>query len=282
MSLFRKTHFKQDPRWHRCGSVIETKDQVREWYGKYPGVWLEQQEQSLLEEILSDLFGYHILQVGINSKVNCLKVSRIPHRMVMDVSFTEDCKEQRQHADTVFFNGNPEYIPIASDSLDVLVLSHTLEFCTNPHEVLREADRILIPEGYVIILGFNPWGLWMLWRLLLGWRKRAPWCGQFVSVARLKDWLQLLGFDIIQSYRYFFRPPLSHPGIMRRLQFVDGLGSRLCPILGGAYFLMAKKRVATLTPVKPRWRPHRSRLVTTGLAGNSTTVSNQKNDRKIS
>ena len=267
----------------RCGSFADAQTQLRNWYGRLPGVWLQEQENSLLESVLADMFGYHLLQIGLHNVRDCLKVSRIPHLMIMDVDFTispadlAKCKPKESEAReniTDFFNGEPEYIPLAGDSLDVLILSHTLEFCANPHEVLREVDRILIPEGNAIIIGFNPWGLWMPWRLLLGWRKKAPWCGRFISLARLKDWLQLLGFDIVE----FFRPPLSHPGVMKRLQFLDKWGSRLWPFLGGAYFLVAKKRVATLTPIKPRWRPRRSRLVTTGLAGNSTTVSNRKND----
>jgi SAM-dependent methyltransferase len=287
MSLFKKTEINgQEIDWNRCGPLAETQQQLRDWYARYPGMWLQEQELSLLEGALTDLFGYHILQIGLNNQKNCLNVSRIPHRMVMDVTFSDACKQQ-SHAQTKentanLLNGEPEYIPIASDSLDVLVLSHTLEFCVNPHQVLREADRILIPEGYVVILGFNPWGLWMIWRVLFGWRKKAPWCGRFVSVARLKDWLQLLGFDITEAQRFFFRPPLSHPGIMTRLQFLDTIGKRFWPILGGAYFLVAKKRVATLTPIKPRWRPRRSRLVTSGLAGNSPSVSNRKNDTQNS
>jgi SAM-dependent methyltransferase len=282
MSLFKKTDTNgQELPWSRCGPLAESQSHLRDWYEKYPGIWLQEQELTLLEGVLTDLFGYHILQIGLYNERTCLNVSRIPHRMVMDVKFPDIANCKQGQTDTDFFNGEPEYIPIAGDSLDVLVLSHTLEFCSNPHEVLREADRILIPEGYVVILGFNPWGLWSLWRVLFGWRKKAPWCGRFVSLARLKDWLQLLGFDICESHRYFFRPPLSHSGIMTRLTFLENLGSRFWPILGGAYFLVAKKRVATLTPIKPRWRPHRSRLVTTGLAGNSS-VSNRNNDRESS
>ena len=281
MALFDKNDFeKQDTPWNRCASLAESKHQLRDWYAKYPGVWLLEEEVVLLETSLADLFGYHILQVGLNNEANSLIVSRIPHRMVMDVHFPISNQQDPPIANGKpdLLQGEPEYIPVASDSLDVLVLSHTLEFCTNPHQVLREVDRILIPEGHVVILGFNPWGLWMLWRMLFGWRKRAPWCGRFVSVARLKDWLRLLGFDITECKRYFFRPPLAHQGIMRRLKFLDRVGCRFWPILGGAYFVVAKKRVATLTPIRPRWRPRRSRLVTSGLAGNSTTVSNREND----
>lgn len=283
MSWFDKNGFeKQDTPWNRCVSLVESKNQLRDWYAKYPGVWLQEEEVALLETSLADLFGYHILQVGLNNESNSLIVSRIPHRMIMDVQFPVSHHQDpaAAHGRPDFLLGEPEYIPVASDSLDVLVLSHTLEFSTNPHQVLREVDRLLIPEGHVVILGFNPWGSWMPWRMLFGWRKRAPWCGRFVSVARLKDWLRLLGFDITECKRYFFRPPLAHQGIMRRLKFLDRVGCRFWPILGAAYFLVAKKRVATLTPIRPRWRPRRSRLVTTGLAGNSTTVSNRENDNE--
>jgi SAM-dependent methyltransferase len=270
----------------RCGPVTETQNQLRLWYGRYPGLWLLEQEQKLLETVLADLFGYHILQIGMPNTSCCLNVSRIPHQMVMDMVFPgSDTNPKVECHQTDFsenitdhFYGEPEYIPLAADSLDVLILSHTLEFCANPHEVLREVDRILIPEGNVIILGFNPWGLWLPWRLLLGWRKKVPWCGRFISVARLKDWLQLLGFDITESRRFFFRPPLSQAGVMKHLQFLEKWGRRLWPFLGGAYFLVARKRMATLTPIKPRWRPRRSRLVNTGLAGNSTSMSNRNND----
>lgn len=268
--------------WNQCETQAASERQLRDWYRKYPGIWLQDEELALLEKVLTDLFGYHILQIGLNYSQNCLGFSRIPHRMAMAADFSAfaECKNLTQAWNVAidFFTAEPEYIPIDSDSLDVLVLSHTLEFCANPHEVLREVDRVLIPEGHVVFLGFNPWGLWMPWRSLFAWRKKAPWCGRFISVARLKDWLKLLGFDIRESRHYFFRPPLSHPGIMQRLRFLDKWGCRLWPLFGGAYFLIAKKRVTTLTPIKPRWRPRRSRLVTTGLAGNSTSVSNRKND----
>ena len=278
MGILRKSEIG----WSNCGELVATLRELRAWYQTYPGKWLQDTELRLLKNSVSDLFGYHILQIGLNNERDCLNESRIPHRMVMDVDYDSAsyCKSRDRESDsnTDYFTGQPEFIPVASDSLDVMILLHSLEFCHNPHEVLREADRILIPEGHVVILGFNPWGLWMFWRLALGWRKRPPWCGRFVSLARLKDWLQLLGFDINESQYYFFRPPLSHPGTMQRLSFLERLGSRFWPIFGGAYLIVAQKRVATLTPIKPRWRPRRSRLVSADLAGNSSSVSSENHD----
>ena len=156
------------------------------------------------------------------------------------------------------FIGDPAALPVATDTLDVLLLPHVMEFVDQPHEVLREADRTLIPEGHLVIVGFNPWSLWGIGRLFLGWRSAAPWRGRFLSVFRLKDWLALLGFDTLAVRNYAFRPPFQHAGIMERLRFLEGAGQRWWPGLGGGYVLIARKRVATLTPIRPRWRPRRN------------------------
>jgi len=96
-------------------------------------------------------------------------------------------------------------------------------------------------------------------------RRRPPWSGDFRSILRLKDWLALLGFDLVYTRSFFFRPPLKRMGIMNRLDFLECVGRRWWPFLGGAYILVAKKRVVTLTPIKPRWRPRR-RLIEVGSA----------------
>lgn len=214
----------------------------------------------MLTQVLPNLFGYHLLQVGRPMASDLLATSRIPHRVVM-----EDVPPLAHMEGEKSFLGHSDQLPVASDSLDVILLPHTLEYVARPHEVLREAERTLIPEGHLLILGFNPWSLFGLRRLLAGWRNRSPWCGHFYSTLRLRDWLALLGFDTVLVEHYFFRPPLQKDGIMQRLSFFDRLGGRFWPPLGGGYLLVAKKRVATLTPIKPRWRSHRS-LITVGTA----------------
>lgn len=182
-----------------------------------------------------------------------LAASRIPHRMVMEEMPTLSDSE-----DEGSFLGQSEQLPIASDSLDVILLPHTLEYVARPHEVLREAERTLIPEGHLLILGFNPWSQFGIRRMLCGWRNTSPWCGHFYSTVRLKDWLALLGFDTVLVQHYFFRPPLQNERIMRRLFALEQAGKRFWPPFGGGYLLVAKKRVTTLTPIKPRWRNRRS------------------------
>ena len=155
----------------------------------------------------------------------------------------------------------PCQLPIASDCIDVAVLPHTLEFMEAPQAVLQEVDRVLIPEGYVVILGFNPMSFWGLWRLLYSPKHGAPWNARFFSVTRLRAWLTPLGFELISAQYYFYRPPVWQFSLLERLTFVENLGSRWWSLCGGGYTLLVKKRVSTLTPIKPRWHSRRQRLM---------------------
>ena len=240
----------------------------RAWYRLHLGRLLLESECALLGEVLPNLFGYHLIQVGRLADADLLSTSRIGHRVVLDADVELNNPPPNLYA-------RPDTLPINSDSVDVLVLPHTLEFEADPHEVLREAERVLIAEGSIVILGFNPWSLWGLWRLFL-WRTRIPpWCGRFMSLTRIRDWLALLGFDEVQVVPYFFRPPLHHLGVMEKLKVMERLGARWWPKLAGAYILVAKKRMATLTPIKPRWRRQRS-LVNAGMA--EPTARNMRRD----
>jgi len=245
----------------RC-EINEIRKNLRAWYNRPVGQMLLAEERELLDEILPTLFGYHIVQVGCLLGDDLMASSRIPHHVVRDPD--GDGETLRPEAYVY-----PDATPIASGAIDVVLLPHTLEFERDPHQILREADRMLIPEGHVVILGFNPWSLWGLWRLLRGRRgKVAPWCGDFLSIPRLHDWLALLGFDIVMVRRHFFRPPMQRRVVMRRMNFMETIGGRCWPGLCGAYVLVAKKRVVTLTPTKASWQPRRN--LVGGLAGPST------------
>ena len=232
--------------------INANREQLRGWYTRRVGRTLLEIEREQLDGVLNTMFGYHALQVGCLLGDDLLSASRIKNRIIMDM----DPDNSETLCNHVY--GYPDALPVMSDSVDVIVLPHTLEFERQPHQILREVDRTLIPEGHVVILGFNPWSLWGLWRLVRKRSKNPPWSGSFLSLTRIKDWLALLGFDLVLVKPFFFRPPLQNEGIMRRLNFMERLGARFWPRLAGAYMLVAKKRVATLTPIKPRWRPRRS------------------------
>lgn len=226
-------------------------------------------ERRLLHDVLSNLFGFHLLLVGLGQQEDYLANSRISHRMIMALDrdtapLPERIPARAGKPENGQFQGQPEALPLQTDSIDVIVLPHILEFSERPHDVLREVDRILIPEGHVVILGFNPFSLWNLWRWARGRKGRVPWCAHFISATRMKDWLALLGFEVIDTRHYFFRPPLRHKGLLGKLAFLERLGQRGWPILGGAYGMVARKRVIALTPIRPRWETKR-KLISPGL-----------------
>lgn len=223
---------------------------LRRWYKRPFGEHLDSLDQQQLDEILPNLFGYHIAQIGLTGERDLLRSSRISHHFVCDF-LAEECLNQAGCKTA------PECLPLASDSIDVLVLPHVLELCEAPHDVLREAERVLIAEGHVVILGFNPFSFIALWRLFSSGRRIVPWCGRFISVTRLKDWLSLLGFDIVATNYYSYRPPIHHQGIMQRLQFIEVIASKLLRIFGGSYVIVARKRTVTLTPLRTRWHANK-------------------------
>lgn len=232
---------------HRCGARDEARRGLRAWFRTPLGRRVTAADREQLDAVLANLFGFHLLQIGDVMDAELLAGSRIRHRVVM----AEGRGDAR--ARLGLFAG-ADALPVGSESVDVIVLPHVMEVHDRPHQVLREVERSLIPEGHVVIVGFNPWSLWGLWRLLAG-RRRVPWCGHFYSPTRIRDWLSLLGFDIVQARSYFFRPPLKGAALGGRMHFMERLGRRWWPLLGGCYILVARKRVVTLTPIRPRWRP---------------------------
>jgi len=221
---------------------------LRDWFHQPLGESLGEAEQTCLGDYLDNVFGYHLLLVAPPWDIPALDSSRIPHRVTL-----YECQQSKGNSPVIC--GSPEALPVVSDSLDVLVLPHTLELSSDPHQVLREADRCLIPEGYVFIIGFNPVGIWGLWRLAGLLRKRIPWSLRFFSITRIKDWLALLGFDALYTQPLFFRLPLRTRRSLERMKCMDVLRRRNWHIFAGAYLLVARKRVIGMTPIRPRWRP---------------------------
>ena len=239
-----------------------TWQQFQFWYTSSLGKRLAACEKKILDQCLPDLFGYFLLQCGcpeIRSEKNAgewLKSSRVSTRYCLDFFNNQGVSCQ----------ASPAMLPIQSDSLDIVVLPHVLDFSSEPHQVLREVERILIAEGHVVILGFNPWSLWNISRKFLFWTKQAPWNARFLSSARVVDWLALLGFDVVKRQSYFYLPPIQNENIINKLGILERIGQRIWPKFGAGYVLVARKRVQTLTPIRPRWRSTRKRqVVASGL-----------------
>lgn len=250
---------KKEKRFNRCEELAQSWPQLQTWYRSELGQQLAENESNKLSETLPNLFGYHLLQLGRLCDTDWLASSRISHCAVMDFQTGSEYTDERG------FNGLPDQLPIQTDSIDVLLLPHILEFSQRPHAILREAERVLIPEGHLVMLVFNPRSIWLLWRWLFSWRRTMPWCGRFLSTARIRDWMELLGFEIVHMQGYFYRPPLRNRSVMQRLGVLERLGNKIWPVLGAGNLIVARKRVVTVTPIRPRWRPQRERVRAPGL-----------------
>ncbi len=237
--------------------------QLQDWFGGEQGTTLLAVEHDRIGRRLCTLFGYHILQVGGMDGVDFLAENKISHKMIASLADNETLPS---------FAGlrcDAGKLPFATDSIDVVVLPHVLEFDEQPHQVLRESERVLIGDGHLVILGFNPWSLWGVLRWLLGWRQLVPWCGHSIRLARLKDWLTLLDFEIVSAESFYFRPPLCSTKCLNRYQWMEYLGGRFWRWFGGVYLLVAKKCVRPLTPIKLAWR-NRREIIATGTVGTPT------------
>lgn len=195
--------------------------------------------------MVADLFGYHAVQIGL-PECAFLRANRIPYRI--------HCA---RYGDAAVL-GNADALPFATGSLDLVLLPHILEFSAQPHQVLREVERVLMPEGSVIISGFNPFSLWGLHRLAARRGGQFPWRGQYLSVRRIKDWLALLGFDTQSGSFGCYAPPFRQAHWLERWRFMDKAGDRWWPICGGAYIIQGIKRVHGMRLITPNWRDARA------------------------
>ena len=258
--------------------VIQTKSQesfetLRSWLASPLGEALLQQESRVVEEAFDGIFGEQCLQLGLWGEPNAfLRFARTQQSAcIADTDNKAECEAATRPSAV----GHLYRLPVASDSVDAVLLPHTLDYSDRAHAILREVHRVLRSDGHVVVLGFKPGGFWGLRRMIPG-AGLPPGVDHLISDRRLSDWLQLLDFRIHASNRYFFRWPLtgnrgsSSPLWERR-------GQRWWPELGACYMLTAQKRVYTLTAIRKPWRTQPK--VVAGLIKPTTRVSRIRFDR---
>ena len=239
-------------------------------------------EQAQADELLADVFGYHAVQLGWPA-LQALRSNRMPHRWQACVEFEgpDDVKLMTAPGMDPLPEASPDVWldsrawPWQADSLDLVVLPHTLEQSADPHACLREVERVLIPEGQVLITGLNPLSFWG-WQHSRASQSRALGAPSLIGYRRLRDWLRLLGFEVQVSRFQGWTPALGSERWMQRLQWMDVVGERWGPIFGGVYLLMATKRVpgGRLLEARP-WRKVRSPAAKTAPVSRSDTPIGQ-------
>ena len=233
------------------------------WLQTSLGQSLLQHEARLVEDGMDGVFGEYCLQLGLWGE---------PHAFVR-FARTQRSALITERGASASALGQLHRLPLASDSIDSLILPHTLDFSDRPHAILREVHRVLRAGGHLIVLGFRPGGLWGLWRFMA----RADLPAGMVSDRRLRDWMTLLDMNIHRQCGYFFRLPLAgRQGATSPLW--ERRGERWWPELAACYMLSAQKRISTLTPVRPVWQ--RKPKLVAGLAEPATRVARIRFARK--
>lgn len=224
------------------------------WMATPPGAYLLAWEQQYLDAAVVDVFGFHAVQLGL-PVLDALRQNRMPHRwLAADVAHrigggTNADAPSR----AVALNCDFDALPFDSQSLDLVVLPHALELARDPHQTLREVERVLMPEGRVVIIGFNPTSLWSMRRQTGRARRRLglgsgaalylPREGDFIAYRRLRDWLRLLSFEVETGRFGCYRPPVHSEKWLARCGWMEAAGERWWPVLGAVYALTAVKRV---------------------------------------
>ncbi|GAC1331340.1 MAG: class I SAM-dependent methyltransferase [Steroidobacteraceae bacterium] len=227
---------------------------AREWFEGPLGNRVLREEAALAPLALDDVFGFELLQVGAWGPArHLLDGARTQHTILVAPETSAD----------VTLCAPLDSLPFRSDSIDAIFLPHTLELVEDPYAVLREAERVLCAEGCLMICGFNPfsgWGIRRAFAKFVGGSVFPPETRRMLSERRLRDWVALLGFDVDSVYGYLGLLPTKgqvpradarpHAEIRPRAAWITG-----------AYLLKARKRVQTMTLVRPRRRLRQRVLV---------------------
>ncbi len=218
-------------------------ENIDEWYHKPLGQHLFDDLKARLDPLLVTTFGYHALQIGCTSHASRL---------------LETCRVRRQFSlgsenTGVDLQAYPALLPIANDSVDLVVLMHHLSNTTEPHAILREVSRVLIPEGKLIIVDFNPLSLWGLRYFFQSWLEQVPWRGHYYTARRLTDWMQLLGFDQQKHYRVGYMPPINRRSVIRRQSWLEKGLKNWLRFSAALNVLVFDKNISPMTPVRHRW-----------------------------
>jgi SAM-dependent methyltransferase len=238
---------------------IDILTELESWYARENGQYLLQAAFDTAQELLDRSFGYHILQLGVGADRPLCEASPINHRIY-------SAERPGEGVDLVAY---PDELPLDSDSVDTVIIHHSLEFARNPHQVLREVQRVLTPQGQLLVVGFNPYSLLGIGTRIRGLLRHPLWSHHRpVSESRLTDWLHLLGCEVLQTRRLYGVPPAGGGRLRAWLARCDAwITGHNLPV-GGLYILHASKQVAGISQSRRPLLSRRGRLV--GLVSKPT------------
>lgn len=215
--------------------LAEVEAELHQWLESGYGDYLLQQQRLCLRSAPT-LPGYHLLQLGMTPAPGLL--ADFPHLHRFSLSSGRTREGGAAVADFA-------ELPLPCDCIDTVLLHHALDFSAEPHAVLREAVRVLMPGGHIVIFGFNPLGPWGLSKPFGQFLStQAVWRYNSLLRGRIADWLTVLHCAPIWSAWGGYQPPGSTPWWREKTPGLDRWGQRLLPWTGAFYALIARKTVA--------------------------------------
>lgn len=231
---------------------------MQQWFETPPGRYLLAWEQAEFDRAVGDIFGYHAVQLGL-PELDTLHANRMPHKWLV-MGHEAPTPGVKPALITDF-----AALPFEENSVDLVVLPHSLELNLDPHTTLREVERVLVPEGKVVVCCLNPASLWGLRQRRAHLYRRfgfgelfLPDAGEFIGYRRLRDWLRLLSFEVETSTFGCYRPAFGTEKWLDRFDWMDPVGERWWPIFGAVYFMVAVKRVRGARLIGPAWKNSKS------------------------
>ena len=231
------------------------------WFNTPLGRILIDRERAMLGDRLDCMFGYYLLQLSPVVGQDLARRSTIRYRfhLASGVEASSDCGAVARF----------EALPLEDKSIDVVILHHVLEFSQQPHQVLREAYRVLMPRGHLLVLSINPWSIFGLRARIMGSYRGSPWRGHMINSRRMMDWMSLLDLRVSGIKQTFHHFPLQAPSLLKRFDKLWRYAEQYSLPGGGTYLIEARKEVVGVTPIRPRWRVWRPEIAPLGAANSS-------------
>ncbi|MGL6124418.1 MAG: class I SAM-dependent methyltransferase [Shewanella sp.] len=229
-----------------------------QWSDLPNGEALQQAVTKQLENWWPRVFGYHLLKLGPLSAQLSSMTSPVAHHFSLS------------HTKGGAIEGDFCHLPLQNGVIDAVVMSLLLEFEPDPYRILRETDRVLIAGGYLFIVGFNPLSPVFLGKLWPKYQDCLPWNGRFFMPSRVRDWLGLLGYQVVGDERLIYHPLMGNFNQGRFFQ--QSLASWL-PSAGSLYLIVARKLESPLTPIRDKRKVRQTKWATAPSAGRSGHLS---------
>ncbi|MBT1452066.1 methyltransferase domain-containing protein [Glaciecola sp. XM2] len=250
--------------WMREAKIPQRPDYPDHWAMLSQGTNVQQELEKALEPILERIFGYYLVKLGNLSSELTTTACPIRHQFNLSQTTIEQSSVNAKSCE----------LPLQNNSVDAFLLAAELDFAKDPHQIIREIDRAITANGHVVIAGFNPLSLAGIIKYLPINRKNMLHKGRFFTAARIKDWLQLLDFEIVQQDQVIYSALFMRSSLNQGSR-VQGWCKRFLPWFSSMYVIVARKREIPLSPIKPKWK------LNPKFASSAAGISMRSNNRPV-